>query len=153
MSDDQEIDLLQNADRRARQYVESVRDRRVFPPDDAITALSRFDEALPRQSRPAEETLALLDEVGGPATVTSNGPHYYGFVIGATHPAAAAAERLPSAWDQCASSFDNSPAAHHCISRTICRFPSCLLMAPKTAGSSCNTAANCERSSRRMART
>jgi len=112
MSDEREIDLLRNADRRARRYTESVRDRRVFPSDDAIAALRRFDETLPRQPGSAEETLALLDEAGGPATVTSNGPHYYGFVIGATHPAAAAAERLASAWDQCASSFDNSPLAH-----------------------------------------
>ncbi|WP_240920579.1 hypothetical protein [Metapseudomonas otitidis] len=46
-----------------------------------------------------------------PATTASNGGRYFGFVIGATLPAAAAAERLVLAWDQCASSFDNSPAA------------------------------------------
>src|SRR5690606_21448408 len=36
---------------------------------------------------------------------------YFGFVIGATLPAAAAAERMVLAWDQCASSFDNAPVA------------------------------------------
>ena len=35
----------------------------------------------------------------------------FGFVIGASLPAAAAAERLMIAWDQCASSFANSPVA------------------------------------------
>ncbi|WP_256625446.1 pyridoxal-dependent decarboxylase [Pseudomonas sp. LPB0260] len=55
--------------------------------------------------------LRRLDEIGSPATVASNGPRYFGFVIGATLPAAAAAERMVLAWDQCASSFDNSPAA------------------------------------------
>jgi glutamate/tyrosine decarboxylase-like PLP-dependent enzyme len=55
--------------------------------------------------------LRLLDESGSPATVTSNGPRYFGFVIGAVLPAASAAERLVLAWDQCASSFANSPAA------------------------------------------
>jgi len=112
MTDKDEIELLRNADRRARRYTESVRDRRVFPSGDALAALQRFDEPLPQQTGSAEDTLALLDEAGGPATVVSNGPHYYGFVIGATHPAAAAAERIASAWDQCASSFDNSPVAH-----------------------------------------
>jgi glutamate/tyrosine decarboxylase-like PLP-dependent enzyme len=107
-----EIELLREADERARRYLADVRSRRVFPSQDAIAALDRFDEPLPQQEGSAQETLALLDDVGGPGTVTSNGPHYYGFVIGAAHPAAAAAERLASAWDQCASSFDNSPVAH-----------------------------------------
>ena len=53
----------------------------------------------------------MLDDIGSPGTVVSNGPNYFGFVIGAALPAAAAAERLMLAWDQCASSFDNSPVA------------------------------------------
>lgn len=53
----------------------------------------------------------MLDRHGSPATTASNGPRYFGFVIGAALPAAAAAERLMLAWDQCASSHDNSPAA------------------------------------------
>jgi glutamate/tyrosine decarboxylase-like PLP-dependent enzyme len=53
----------------------------------------------------------MLDDIGSPGTVASNGPRYFGFVIGASLPAAAAAERLMLAWDQCASSFDNSPVA------------------------------------------
>jgi hypothetical protein len=40
----------------------------------------------------------------GSATVASNGPRYFGFVVGAALQAAAAAERLMLAWDQCASS-------------------------------------------------
>ncbi|WP_236209911.1 pyridoxal phosphate-dependent decarboxylase family protein, partial [Pseudomonas tohonis] len=63
------------------------------------------------QGLPAHQALQLLDELGSPATTASNGGRYFGFVIGATLPAAAAAERLVLAWDQCASSFDNSPAA------------------------------------------
>ena len=92
MSDTRENDLLREADERARRYVRDVGSRRVFPSQDSIAALSRFDETLPPQGGSAEETLALLDDVGGAATVTSNGPHYYGFVIGATHPAAAAGD-------------------------------------------------------------
>ena len=57
------------------------------------------------------ETLKLLDDVGSPGATVSNGPRYFGFVIGASLPAAAAAERLLSAWDQCASSYVNSPVA------------------------------------------
>src|SRR5690606_39742997 len=67
---------------------------RVFPDAAAIAALATFDQPLPEHGRAAEQVLRELDEIGSPATVTSNGPRYFGFVIGATLPAAAAAERL-----------------------------------------------------------
>lgn len=106
-----EMELLAQADLRGLRYTETNGQRRVFPSDEAIAALVAFDEPLPDQGLPAEDTLALLDEVGSPATTASNGPRYFGFVIGAALPAAAAAERLISAWDQCASTFDNSPVS------------------------------------------
>ncbi len=95
-----ELALLADADRRASNYLRSVESRRVFPTPDAIAALSAFEEPLPEQGTPAAETLALLDDAGSPATVTSNGPRYFGFVVGASLPGAAAAERLMTAWDQ-----------------------------------------------------
>ncbi|MFV3127799.1 pyridoxal phosphate-dependent decarboxylase family protein [Niveispirillum sp. KHB5.9] len=106
-----ELALIRDADNRAASYLAGVADRRVFPDADALAALWAFQEPLPRLGRPAAETLDLLDRIGTPATVTSNGPNYFGFVIGGALPAAAAAERLMLAWDQCASSFDNSPVA------------------------------------------
>ncbi|MGQ3045923.1 MAG: pyridoxal phosphate-dependent decarboxylase family protein [Niveispirillum sp.] len=106
-----ELSLIRDADNRATAYLGGVAGRRVFPDQAALNALSVFAEPLPYRGRPAEETLSLLDGVGGPATVTSNGPRYFGFVIGAALPVAAAAERLMLAWDQCASSYDNSPVS------------------------------------------
>ncbi|MBZ0111883.1 MAG: aspartate aminotransferase family protein [Thermoanaerobaculia bacterium] len=106
-----ELALIADADQRARDYVEGIENRDVFPAADAIAQLERFQETLPISGRPGEETLKLLDEAGSPATVASNGPRYFGFVIGATLPVAAAAERMVLAWDQCASSFTNSPVA------------------------------------------
>ena len=107
MNEDQ---LLQEADRRGRTYVAGAETRRVFPSDQDIAALAGFDESLPDQGRAAAETIALMDDLGSPATVASNGPNYFGFVIGASLPVAAAAERLAIAWDQCASAEDGSPA-------------------------------------------
>lgn len=106
-----ELELLAGADARGRRYVENNGSRRVFPSDDAIAALAVFDEPLPEQGLSAEDTLARLDDVGSPATTASNGARYFGFVVGASLPVAAAAERLVLAWDQCASSFDNSPVS------------------------------------------
>jgi len=106
-----ELTLAAEADRRALSYLAAIGQRRVFPDASSLAGLTAFDEALPQRGHAAEETLRLLDEAGSPATVASNDPRYFGFVIGAAFPAAAAAERLMLAWDQCASSFDNSPVA------------------------------------------
>jgi glutamate/tyrosine decarboxylase-like PLP-dependent enzyme len=114
-----ELDLMANADSRGLRYLEGNTTRRVFPSDEAIAALSAFDGSLPTQGLPPEDTLAMLDDIGSPATTASNGPRYFGFVIGAALPVAAAAERIMLAWDQCASTFDNSP-----VSATIERIAS-----------------------------
>lgn len=106
-----ELALLRDADDRAAAYVSRVSNQRVFPDEGAIARLAEFTHPLPEQGLAAETTLELLDRVGSPATAVSNGPNYFGYVIGASLPAAAAAERLALAWDQCASSFANSPAA------------------------------------------
>jgi glutamate/tyrosine decarboxylase-like PLP-dependent enzyme len=103
--------LLDDAHRRAQRYRAGLARQPVFPGAGAHAGLARFDEALPESGRGADDTLALLDDAGSPATVASAGGRYYGFVIGGTLPAAAAAEQLALAWDQCASSPTNSPAA------------------------------------------
>lgn len=106
-----ELELLEEADALARRYVAGVADQPVFPDAQALDALSAFAEPLPDEGKGALDTVQMLDRLGSPATVVSNGPNYFGFVIGATLPAAAAAERMVGAWDQCASSYDNAPVA------------------------------------------
>lgn len=106
-----ELALLADADKRAQSYIAAVGKRRVFPDSVALADLASLEEPLPEHGLTGSDVLRLLDEKGAPATVASNGPSYFGFVIGASLPAAAAAERLMLAWDQCASSFDNSPIA------------------------------------------
>ncbi|PTQ10313.1 aspartate aminotransferase family protein [Sphingomonas oleivorans] len=107
----QERELIAEADARARHYLDGIDGRPPFPPATARDGLAVFSEDLPQQGIDAAETLRMLDIHGSPATTASNGPRYFGFVIGAALPAAAAAERLMLAWDQCASSYDTSPVA------------------------------------------
>ncbi len=106
-----ELELMADADARAARYIGSVQTRRVFPDHEALDGLARFSEDLPNKGRPPGEGLALLDDAGSPATVTSNGPRYFGFVVGAALPAAAAADRLIGAWDQGATLAMTSPVS------------------------------------------
>ena len=106
-----ERELATQADALAQQYRSTIDARMVYPDAAALAGLKAFDEPLPLTGFAPSDTLRLLNERGSPATTASNGPSYFGFVIGASLPAAAAAERLMLAWDQCASSFTNSPVA------------------------------------------
>ena len=136
-----ELELLREADERARRYLEDPGARRVFPDAAALAGLKAFDEPVPESGETAESTVRLLDDAGSPATVASNGPNYYGFVIGATLPAAAAAERIAIAWDQCASSFANSPAADR-IEKVAARWILELLDLPREAAVGFGTSAS-----------
>lgn len=106
-----EADLVRDADVRAQAYIAGIDTRRVYPTKVALDALAAFDEQLPEEGSPPAETLAMLDEIGSPATVATNGPRYFGFVVGAALPVAAAAERLMLAWDNGAGTNMTAPAS------------------------------------------
>ena len=103
--------LLKSTAERAIRYQRERNERGVAPTAEAVAGLSRFDEALPEAPSDAESVVALLDEVGSPATVVSTGGRYFGFVIGGALPATVAAGWLATAWDQNAAMVIMSPLA------------------------------------------
>jgi glutamate/tyrosine decarboxylase-like PLP-dependent enzyme len=92
--------LLRDAADRAATYLEAIPARSVAPTAAAIAELAAFDRDLPEHPIDPATVLRQLDDVGSPGTSTSAGGRYFGFVIGATLPAALAANMLATAWDQ-----------------------------------------------------
>ena len=103
--------LLHDALDRSLAYLGDVGDRPVAPDGAAVDGLSELDFALPGAGLAPMDVLRLVDVVGSPATVASNGPRYFGFVIGGTLPVAQATSWLSAAWDQNAALPVMSPVA------------------------------------------
>jgi glutamate/tyrosine decarboxylase-like PLP-dependent enzyme len=104
-------ELLGMAARRAASYLDLAHGRRVAPAADAVAALSALDTPFPETGLPPAALLEELDRVGSPATVSTAGGRFFGFVNGGSLPGAVAASVLVSAWDQNAALRVMSPAA------------------------------------------
>ncbi len=107
--DDSMRDLLHSAADRALSYLDNLDKRSVGVPDEAMRGLATLDEALPEMPTSPESVLALLDEIGSPATIATAGRRFFGFVIGGSVPAALAANWLAGAWDQNGGLWVTSP--------------------------------------------
>jgi glutamate/tyrosine decarboxylase-like PLP-dependent enzyme len=96
---------------RAIHYIDSRDTRRVAPSMEAVERLALLDEPLPERPLDPRIVLQMLDEIGSPATVSSSGGRYFGFVTGGALPAALAANLMAGVWDQNAGYRIQSPVA------------------------------------------
>ncbi|MBA3823338.1 MAG: aspartate aminotransferase family protein [Ktedonobacterales bacterium] len=101
-------DLMNDAAMRAMTYLAGVDERHVGPTDAAIARLSALEYSLPDGPTDPQAVIAELDDHADALTAVGN-PRFFGFVIGATLPAALAASWLANAWDQNAGLYTISP--------------------------------------------
>jgi glutamate/tyrosine decarboxylase-like PLP-dependent enzyme len=104
-------EILRDAAERGIRYRETLDQRGVAPTPQAVTNLARFRTGLSHHGTEPARILALLDDVGSPATVTMAGGRYFGFVNGSSLPITVAAHWLATAWDQNCALYAMSPAA------------------------------------------
>src|SRR3712207_9468604 len=103
-------DVLDDAARLARAYVETL-------PTRHVGARAELEELRDRLAAPlgedGEDPRAVIDALASgvePGLVASAGPRYFGFVIGGAPPAAVAAHSVTSAGGQNAGGYTAAPA-------------------------------------------
>jgi glutamate/tyrosine decarboxylase-like PLP-dependent enzyme len=102
-------DLLKRAADHAVQYLETIAERHVGALADAHALRRDLAVPWPDAGEPAANVIDALARAGATGTVATQGPRYFGFVVGGSVPPATAADWLVSAWDQNAGLYVLSP--------------------------------------------
>ena len=137
-------ELLNDTAERATRYLGQLDRRSVVPSQENIARLSALGGPLPEGPCDPAKVLAMLDDIGSPATVATAGGRYFGFVIGGSLPASLAANWLAGAWDQNAAMQVMSPVAAR-AEEIVREWTLNLLGLPPTSGMgfvTCTTMAN-----------
>ena len=103
--------VLTRAAEHARRYLAGVADRPVRATATAAELRKALgaDTPLPQTGEPAEAVIDRLASAAATGTVATQGPRFFGFVVGGSLPVANAADWLVSAWDQNAGVYVLSP--------------------------------------------
>ena len=101
--------VLNRAAGLAQEYLAGVGDRPVRALASAETLRQALGGALPEAGEPPSDVLDRLAGAAADGTVATQGPRYFGFVVGGSLPVATGADWLVSAWDQNAGIFVLSP--------------------------------------------
>jgi glutamate/tyrosine decarboxylase-like PLP-dependent enzyme len=103
--------LLERASQHADRYLANIRERHVGATMDAPALRALLGGALPEEGVDAGTVIDTLGHAGMTGTVATQGPRYFGFVVGGSFRAATAADWLVSAWDQNTGIYALSPIA------------------------------------------
>jgi glutamate/tyrosine decarboxylase-like PLP-dependent enzyme len=109
MSRDERNALLARAARHGQVYLESVADRPVAATAAGADLRSALGAGMGETGTNPGVVLDALAAAAEQGTIASQGPRYFGFVIGGSLPVATAADWLVSAWDQNSAVYAMSP--------------------------------------------
>lgn len=101
--------LLQQTAERVQQYLDAVDDRQVAATATADELRDMLSSPLSETGEDPSRVIELLSEAGLQGTVASQGPRYFGFVIGGSLPVTTAADWLVAGWDQNTAVYAMSP--------------------------------------------
>jgi glutamate/tyrosine decarboxylase-like PLP-dependent enzyme len=93
----------------ALRHLDSLPERKVFPPTDHAPIRAALDHPLTAGGMDPADVVAQLADDLDPYLVAQSGGRYFGFVVGGLHPASLGAEMLLATWDQNASLFPTTP--------------------------------------------
>jgi glutamate/tyrosine decarboxylase-like PLP-dependent enzyme len=102
--------VLDDVAERAKRYLRTIDERRVAPTREAVAGLAELDVPLQDQPIAPEDVVEELDRIAEPATLTIDGPRFFGFVNGGSLPATVAVNWLSTVWDQHGTFAATSPA-------------------------------------------
>ena len=108
---DSYAEVLDRAHRLAIDHLDSIPDAAVGVAPDLEELRAALGGQLSEGGKDGVSVLEHLARAAEPGIVASNGPRYFGFVIGGGIPAAVGADWMTSAWDQVAGLNVCSPAA------------------------------------------
>jgi glutamate/tyrosine decarboxylase-like PLP-dependent enzyme len=126
--------LLSETLERSSAYLDSLPNRPVAPPREAVSRLRALDVPLQQQPMDPTQVIRELDEIVTPATMAMAGPRFFGFVIGGTLPAALAAHWLSTAWDQNTGLYNSTPGTSHLEQVALRWLLDLLQLPPECAG-------------------
>ena len=102
-------DALDRAILHSRRWLDSLDKRRVPATAGIDDIAARLGTELPERGSPPEEVVDRLAAAAEPGLMASPSGRFYGWVMGATLPAALGADWLVSAWDQNSGMRDATP--------------------------------------------
>ncbi len=128
--DDKElIRIIDLFSEKAKAYAANANSRKVYPTAEALKNLESLNIDLQDDPIGSDLVLEELDSIGSPATVTSTGGRYFGFVIGGSLPVATGANLMAGIWDQNAGLEVTSPISA-CLEKISGKWLNSLLHLP-----------------------
>ncbi len=102
---------FQSAFQHADRFRREVQARSPLPEGDFTSLMAAFNGPTPEEGSDTSAVIEALVRAAEPGLMGTAGGRFFGWVIGASHPAGVAADWLTSAWGQNSGNYPVSPAA------------------------------------------